>query len=63
MTAMQVFGNKTLSMFLERSWRIVHGLASFIGLQLTVIHTCAFHFMRNAKEIVKKKQCRVKQEL
>ena len=54
MTAMQVFGNKTLSMFLERSWRIVHGLASFKGLQLTVIHTCAFHFMRNAKEIVKK---------
>ena len=41
-------------MFLERSWRIVHGLASFKELQLTVIHTCAFHYMRKAKEIVKK---------
>ena len=28
MTAMQVFNNETLPMFLERSWRIVHGLAS-----------------------------------
>ena len=54
MTVVQVFNNETLSMFLDRSWRIVHGLASFKQLQLTVIHTCAFHFMHNAKEIVKK---------
>ena len=42
-------------MFLERSWRIVHGLASFKELQLTVIHTCVFQCMRNVKEIEKKK--------
>ena len=54
MIAMQVFNNETLPMLLERSWRTVHGLASIKELQLTVIHTCAFHFMRNAKEIVKK---------
>ena len=54
MTAMQVFNNKTLLMFMERSWRIVHALASPKELQLAVIHTYAFHFVRNSKEIVKK---------
>ena len=54
MTAMQVFNNETLPMFLERSWRIVRGLASIKELQLTVIHTCTFHFRRNTKEVVKK---------
>ena len=43
-----------LLLLLERSWRIVHGLVSFKELQLTVTHTCAFHFMHNAKEILKK---------
>ena len=32
----------------------MHGLVSFKELQLTVTHTCAFHFMHNAKEILKK---------
>ena len=53
-TAMRVFNNETLVMFLERSWKILPGIATLKELQLTVIHTCAFHFMRNAKEIVKR---------
>ena len=51
---MCVFNNETLVMFLERSWKILHGIATLKELQLTVIHTCAFHFMQNAKEIVKR---------
>ena len=53
-TAMRVFNNETLFMFLKRSWKILHGVVTSKELQLTVIHTCAFHFMRNAKEIVKR---------
>ena len=53
-TAVRVFNNETLVMFLERSWKILHGSATLKELQLTVIHTCAFHFMRNAKETVKR---------
>ena len=53
-TTMRIFNNETLVMFLKRSWKILHGIATLTELQLTVIDTCAFHFMRNAKEIVKR---------
>ena len=49
------FSNENLLSFLKRSWKIVHGDASLEELKMTIAHTCAFHFMKNSKEIVKKK--------
>ena len=53
-TVMRVFNNETLVVFLDKSWKILHGTATLKELRLTGIHTCAFYFMRNAKEIVKR---------
>ena len=53
-TVMRVFNKETLVMFLEKCSKILHGIATLKESQLTVIHTCAFHFMRNAKGIIKR---------
>ena len=52
-TALQVFNGETLLKFLKRSWRIIHGEAMEDDLQLTIVHTCSFHLMRNGREIAK----------
>ena len=53
-TAMEVFNNENLLGFLKISWKILHGHASVEELKITMVHTSAFHFMKNSKEIVKK---------
>ena len=40
--------------FLKRSWRIVTGSAREDDLHFTIVHTCAFHFIRNCRDIVKR---------
>ena len=52
-TAMEVFNNENLLGFLKRSWKIVHGDSSLEKLKMKIVHTCAFHFIKNSKEILK----------
>ena len=40
--------------FLERAWNIVTGQASLRELMKMNVHACAFHFMRDAKKVIKK---------
>ena len=53
-SSLQVFNGENLESFLQRSWRIVNGSATSFDLSKTVVHTCAFHFMRNVKSLAKK---------
>ena len=54
LSALQVFNGETFHQFLQRAWRIVLGKAENSDLTLTIVHSCAFHFMRNSKDLVKK---------
>ena len=48
-TAIQVFNGESRRDFLQRAWNIV----TENGNVEELLHTCAFHFMRNARDIVK----------
>ena len=58
--AMEVFNNENLLGFLKKSWKIVNCDASLEELKMTIVHTCAFHFMKNSNEIVKKNTANIK---
>ena len=53
-TAMRVFSNITLVMFLERSCKILHGVATFKELQLTVIHNARFILCEMQEKLLNK---------
>ena len=52
--AIEVLDSENLLGFLKRSWKILHGDASLEELKMTMVHTCAFHLIKNSKEVVKK---------
>ena len=53
LSALMVFNSENLLQFLERAWRFVKGNAKDNDLTLAIVHTCLFHLMRNARDIVK----------
>ena len=53
LSALIVFNSENLLQFLERAWRIVEVNAKDNDLTLTIVHTCSFHLMRNARDTVK----------
>jgi uncharacterized protein YbgA (DUF1722 family) len=47
----QFFNNdETLNNYVERCWRIVQRTATKRDLELTVVHSCLGHFMKNVKK-------------
>ena len=46
-SALHVFNAESFETFLSRAWSIANGIATSRELEKTIIHTCAFHFMRN----------------
>ena len=52
-SALQIFNGESFQEFLKRTWKIVNGKAELGDLQKTIVHTCAFHYMRNVKDLVK----------
>ena len=45
-----IFNNdETMNLYIERCWRIVQRTASKRDLELTVVHACLGHFMKNVK--------------
>ena len=53
LSALMAFNSENLLQVLERAWRIVESNAKDKDLTLTVVHTCYFHLMQNARDIVK----------
>lgn len=50
LAGIQVFNNdETMDQYIERCWRIVQGTATERDLDVTVIHACLGHFMKNVK--------------
>ena len=52
-TATQVFNGESLLVFLTKSMEYCCGNGNVEELTKTIVHTCAFNFMRNARDIVK----------
>ena len=53
LSALMAFNSENLLQVLERAWRIVESNAKDKDLTLTVVHTCYFHLMQNARDVVK----------
>ena len=53
LSALMAFNSENLLQVLERAWRIVESNAKDKDLTLIVVHTCYFHLMQNARDIVK----------
>lgn len=50
LAGIQIFNNdETMDPYIERCWRIVQRTASKRDLEITVIHACLGHFMKNVK--------------
>ena len=50
LAGIQIFNNdETMDRYIERCWRIVQQTASKRDLELTVVHACLGHFMKNVK--------------
>jgi hypothetical protein len=50
LAGIQVFNHdETMDRYIERCWRIVQGAATKRDLEITVIHVCLGHFMKNVK--------------
>ncbi|CAF1647365.1 unnamed protein product, partial [Adineta ricciae] len=50
LAAIEVFNfDETMARYIERCWRIVQGTANKRDLELTIIHACLGHFMKNVK--------------
>ncbi|CAF1327049.1 unnamed protein product [Rotaria sp. Silwood1] len=61
LAGIQVFnGDETMDRYMERCWRIIQRAATKRDLEITVVHACLGHFMknvkRNASKILSKKQ-------
>ncbi|CAF1364689.1 unnamed protein product [Adineta steineri] len=60
LAGIQIFNNdETMDRYIERCWRIVNKTATKRDLEITVLHACLGHFMKNvkrnaAKELAKK---------
>ena len=54
LAALSVINRENMAEFLERAWNIVTGQASLRELMKMNVHACAFHFMRDAKKVIKK---------
>ena len=53
LSALMAFNSENLLQVLERAWRIVESNAKDKDLTLIVVHTCYFHLMQNARDVVK----------
>ena len=53
LSALMAFNSENLLQVLERAWRIAESNAKDKDLTLTVVHTCYFHLMQNARDIAK----------
>ena len=53
LSALMAFNSENLLQVLERAWRIAESNAKDKDLTLTVVHTCYFHLMQNARDITK----------
>ncbi|CAF1549658.1 unnamed protein product, partial [Rotaria sordida] len=50
LAGIQLFnGDETMNLYIERCWRIIQGRASQQDLQVTVVHACLGHLMKNVK--------------
>jgi hypothetical protein len=50
LAGIQVFNNdETMDRYIERCWRIVKRTATKRDLELTVVHACLGHFMKNVR--------------
>ena len=63
LASIQVFnGDETMDRYIERCWRIIQRTATKRDLEITVVHACLGHFMknvkRNASKVLGKKQVR-----
>ena len=63
LASIQVFnGDETMDRYIERCWRIIQRTAAKRDLEITVVHACLGHFMknvkRNASKVLGKKQVR-----
>ncbi|CAF1029304.1 unnamed protein product [Rotaria sordida] len=61
LASIQVFnGDETMDRYIERCWRIIQRTATKRDLEITVVHACLGHFMknvkRNASKVLGKKQ-------
>ncbi|CAF4590008.1 unnamed protein product, partial [Rotaria magnacalcarata] len=61
LAGIQVFnGDETMDRYIERCWRIIQRVATKRDLEITVVHSCLGHFMKNVKvnasKILGKKQ-------
>ena len=54
LAALHVINNEELPDFLDRAWKIVNGQANTEELMKMNVHACAFHFMRDVKNVAKK---------
>ncbi|CAF1325436.1 unnamed protein product [Adineta ricciae] len=47
----QIFNrNETMNRYIARCWRIIHHTASKQDLEITIVHACLDHFMKNVKK-------------
>ncbi|CAF1412635.1 unnamed protein product [Adineta ricciae] len=47
----QIFNrDETMNRYIERCWRIIHRTASKQDLEITIVHACLGHFMKNVKK-------------
>lgn len=53
-SSLKVFSGETMKQYLERSWRIVSGVASDEDLNGMVVHSGLCHFMKDGKEYCRK---------
>ncbi|CAM4940035.1 unnamed protein product [Rotaria socialis] len=50
LAGIQVFnGDETMDRYIERCWRIIQRVATKRDLEITVVHSCLGHFMKNVK--------------
>lgn len=61
LAGIQIFNyDETMDRYIEKCWRIIQGTANEHDLEITVVHACLGHFMKNVKrntcKILEKKQ-------
>lgn len=55
LAGIQIFNHdETMARYLERCWRIVKRVGTTLDIELTVVHACLGHFMKNVKRTASK---------